>query len=194
MDHLQVHSRVLAHLSRFSLDAPRRFFVLLIGDKSDAHSKTIRQVSSAFGCCGFICIDDALDEEKSDDTETPTFRARSLGDALALSRSSWQSEVIAVVVANEAIPLPTHSLSLSHPKAFPRTATFVFIQSTNDIDLTVFDRVIHLTQRMVKHAQLNESAATAVTVLHQFLQSRGEKFTYDGVVPVFKDGIAAAAT
>ena len=143
------HSRVIAHLSRYSLSSWKKecrpCFYLILTQASFLDSNLVR-IAMAFGCGGFI----VCDNEKSG-------RVKEVSSVLALSSEEFKvhfvqsleearnlvktrllgggCEIIGVTSKRE------DSISVSHPNAFPTSCAFIFGDQS---DLFICDRFVHV--------------------------------------------------
>jgi hypothetical protein len=177
MDNLLPHSRVIAYLSRYSLQpstGARKFYVI-VHQGSDSRDKLVK-TASAFGCTGVIIIDETLQEttEQKDD-ERNLYCVASFEDARSLAREVLSSDIVGV--------LPTaqerghrRSTSLNHPKAFSRTTSFYFAQlGVYDAIEPFCDRLIHISSNgsFVESNKIGVEACASI-VFHHFIEMRLE--------------------
>jgi hypothetical protein len=206
MDNLLCHSRVIAHLSRYSLQAsstPKKFFVILSPSQQTFLTRTnsIPAIASAFGCAGFILVGQKPSEseiEQKDDENRPAaiqiLGVETMKMAYQTAREELGCEVIGVCAKSSV----ETSVSLSHPKAFSRQVAFVFLdepirsnESNSNEDLAAWcDRFVHISSSLLENPTSESSyksltmEACASIALHRFVETRAnDLYSVDPTLP-----------
>lgn len=209
MDNLLSHTRVLAHLSRFSLqprsiETQRQFYVIL--DKTvegrEYGSTKLQAIASAFGCKGFIIVGESHESKRNEQTDdqVTTIYVKSFEEARDVIKQTFRAEIVGVLTQ----PLHSvefHSTFLGHPKAFPRSATFLFLTSkSSDEKYEICDRFVHLASSSgptrTTSGEIDESLgldSCASITLHRFMETRGEYLISEQIEQTIENSTAAVS-
>jgi len=191
------HTRVIQHLSRFSLsdefagnpiasssEKPR--FYLILGSTGHQRSPALVDLALAFGCSGVIAFTgDGISDREQKDAEivvgnnTKEYVVEDMAEAVHLLKEKLQvTEIVGVI--SSASKSQT-SVPVSHPKAFSRSMGFVFLGDDggdNSPLATMCDRLIHV------HPSLSplSTEACASIVFFRFSESSSSMVVVDPTV------------